>query len=144
MIVYGCKVWEPNFNTACCNPYTTNTKELRQIGETIQYRLQGDNLMKYNRRKIMSMAWKFFRNGAASFALALRMAWQNIKTELTTKAAAGITEETHTWAGWKAKGYEVIHESKALFKAVMADPKTKTGTRLVAYFGLSQVQEVIA
>ena len=98
--------------------------------------------MKYNRRKIMSMGWKLFRNGAASFALALRMAWQNIKAELAAKAEAGVTEETHTWYGWKELGYEVIHESKALFKAVLADPKTRSGSRVVAYFGLSQVQTI--
>lgn len=98
--------------------------------------------MKYNRRKIMSMGWKLFRNGAASFALALRMAWQNIKAELAAKAEAGVTEETHTWYGWKELGYGVTHGSKALFKAVLADPKTRSGSRVVAYFGLSQVQTI--
>lgn len=100
--------------------------------------------MKYNRSKIMSRAWHLFRKYSISFAQALRTAWQNAKAAMTAKAEAGITEETHTWAGWKVKGYEVIHESKALFKAVMTDPKTKTGSRLVAYFGLSQVQEAMA
>ena len=98
--------------------------------------------MKYNRRKIMSMGWKLFRNGAASFALALRMAWQNIKAELAAKAEAGVAEETHTWYGWKELGYEVTHESRCLYQAILADPATKSGTRRTSYFGLSQVKPV--
>lgn len=98
--------------------------------------------MKYNRSKIMSMAWKLFRNGAASFAMALRMAWQNIKAELAAKVEAGVTEETHTWAGWRDLGYEVLHESRALYKAILSDPATKNGTRVTCYFGSSQVQPI--
>ena len=75
-----------------------------------------------------------------TFAAALRMAWANAKTYNEAKAAAGAAEITHTWAGWKNLGYEVIHESKALFKAVLLDPTTKKGTRITAYFGESQVQ----
>ena len=60
------------------------------------------------------------------------------------KATAEITEETHTWAGWKALGYEVIHESKALYQASVNDPATKSGTRRTSYFGLSQVQPIEA
>ena len=100
--------------------------------------------MKYSKRKIMSMAWKIFRNGAASFALALRMAWQNIKAELAAKESAGVTEETHTWYGWKELGYEVTHESRCLYQAILADPSTKSGTRRTSYFGISQVQPISA
>ena len=85
-------------------------------------------MRKYNLKQIMHTAWKFFRKGAQSFAVALRM------------AAAGITEDTHTWSGWKSLGYEVIHESKALYKVVIADPATKSGNRIACYFGFSQVQ----
>ncbi len=98
--------------------------------------------MKYNLSKIMSAAWKMFRKGVSSFAVALRLAWANAKTHNAAKAEAGITEETHTWSGWKALGYEVIHESKALYKAVINDPATKSGTRTTCYFGASQVQPI--
>ncbi len=98
--------------------------------------------MKYNLSKIMNAAWKMFRKGVSSFAAALRMAWANAKTHNAAKAEAGITEETHTWSGWKALGYEVIHESKALYKAVISDPATKSGARTTCYFGASQVQPI--
>lgn len=66
-------------------------------------------MKKYDLHSIMRAAWKFFRKGVSSFALALRLAWANAKTQDAAKATAEITEETHTWAGWKALGYEVIH-----------------------------------
>ena len=100
--------------------------------------------MKYNRKSIMAVAWKIFRKGVASFATALRMAWANAKAHIEATAAAGITEETHTWSGWRALGYEVLHESKALYKALLVDPTTKSGTRITCYFGASQVQPVEA
>lgn len=92
----------------------------------------------------MRAAWKFFRKGISSFALALRMAWSNAKTQNTAKTDAGITEETHTWFGWKELGYEVIHESKALYQASVNDPATKSGKRLLSFFGASQVQPISA
>ena len=98
--------------------------------------------MKYNKSCIMASAWKIFRKGVQTFAAALRMAWANAKASSAAKAAAGITEETHTWSGWKNLGYEVIHESKALYKALLADPATKSGTRITCYFGASQVQPI--
>ena len=100
--------------------------------------------MKYNLSHIMSTAWRIFRKGVQSFAVALRMAWANAKAHNAAKDAAGITEETHTWAGWRDLGYEVIHESKALFKAILSDPATKKGTRVTCYFGASQVQPISA
>lgn len=101
-------------------------------------------MKKYNLSSIMRAAWGFFRKGVSSFSLALRMAWANAKTHNTAKEAAGIDEETHTWAGWKELGYEVIHESKALYKAILSDPATKNGTRITCYFGASQVQPIEA
>ncbi len=98
--------------------------------------------MKYNLSQIMSAAWKMFRKGVSSFAVALRMAWANAKSHNAAKEAAGITEETHTWAGWKNLGFEVIHESKALYRAILTDPATKSGTRVTCYFGASQVQPI--
>ena len=96
--------------------------------------------MKYNLSHIMRSAWSIFRKGVKSFSEALRMAWSNAKSHNTAKEAAGINEETHTWSGWRNIGYEVIHESKALFKAIHSDPATKSGTRITCYFGTSQIQ----
>ena len=101
-------------------------------------------MKKYNLSSIMRAAWGIFRKGVASFSVALRMAWANAKTRNAAKDVAGISEETHTWYGWKQLGYEVIHESKALYQAVLADPATKSGTRKTSYFGLSQVQPINA
>ena len=101
-------------------------------------------MAKYNRSQIMAAAWKIFRKGAQSFATALRIAWANAKAANEAKVAARISEETHTWAGWKQLGYEVIHESKALYRVILADPGTKKGTRVTCYFGASQVQPVKA
>lgn len=100
--------------------------------------------MKYNRKSIMAAAWKIFRKGVQSFGAALRMAWANAKAHRAAKEAAGVSEECHTWAGWKNLGFEVIHESKALYKAVIADPTTKSGSRVTCYFGRSQVQPIEA
>ena len=101
-------------------------------------------MKRYNLSSIMRSAWKIFRKGVQTFAQALRIAWANARAHNAAKDAAGVTEETHTWAGWKALGYEVIHESKALYKAILIDPTTKSGTRTVCYFGFSQVQPITA
>lgn len=98
----------------------------------------------YDRSQIFATAWRFFRKGVSTFSEALRMAWDNAKTAATAKAEAGISEEAHTWAGWRDLGFEVLHESKALYKATLADPTTKKGTRVTAYFGASQVQPISA
>lgn len=98
--------------------------------------------MKYNLSHIMRSAWSIFRKGVKSFSEALRMAWSNAKSHNTAKEAAGISEETRTWSGWRNIGYEVIHESKALYKAIISDPATKSGTRIMCYFGASQVQPI--
>lgn len=96
-------------------------------------------MSKYNLSSIMQAAWRFFHKGVASFAVALRMAWANAKATAAAKAAANVSEETHTWYGWKGYGFEVAHESKALYKVTVNDPDTKSGTRVIAYFGMSQV-----
>ena len=101
-------------------------------------------MRKYNLKSIMHSAWKIFGKGAVSFADALRMAWANAKRRLEAKEAAGVTEEAHTWSGWKALGFEVIHESRALFKAVYLDQTTKSGTRIHSFFGASQVLPIEA
>ena len=83
------------------------------------------------------------RNGFF-FSDAERIAWANEKARHAAQEAAGIAEETHTWAGWKKLGYEVRHESKALYQTVITDPATKSGTRKTSYFGRSQVQPISA
>lgn len=99
-------------------------------------------MKKFDLHSIMSAAWRIFRKGIQSFSVALRMAWANAKAHNAAKSEAGITEETHTWAGWRDIGYEVVHESKALYRAIIHDPATKSGTRVTCYFGASQVQPV--
>ena len=101
-------------------------------------------MKQYNLSHIMSAAWRIFRKGAQSFAEALRAAWANAKAHNAAKSAAGINEETHTWAGWRDLGYEVAHGSTALYKAIFSDPATKSGTRVTCYFGASQVQPISA
>ena len=82
--------------------------------------------MKYNMSELMLHAWRIYRKGGLSFAEALHRAWLsakaapiNAKRIEAAKAAAGIVEQTETWSGWKALGYEVQHGSKALFQTVL-------------------------
>lgn len=107
--------------------------------------------MKYNLRKIMLRAWKVYRQNkekGISFAESLHRAWLSAKAEEVNakriedaKQAAGITEETNTWAGWKNLGYEVIHGSKALFGATLIWGSKGDGAEYKArFFGASQVQ----
>lgn len=107
--------------------------------------------MKYNLRKIMLRAWKVYRQNkekGISFAESLHRAWLSAKAEEvnakrieTAKQAAGITEETNTWAGWNNLGYEVIHGSKALFGATLIWGSKGDGAEYKArFFGASQVQ----
>lgn len=101
-------------------------------------------MRKYNLRSIMIAAWRLYRSGTDSFSLALRIALANEKARHAAQEAAGITEESHTWAGWKKLGYEVRHQSKAIYQATITDPATKSGTRKTSYFGRSQVQPISA
>ena len=107
--------------------------------------------MKYNLRKIMLRAWKVYRQNkekGISFAESLHRAWLSAKAEEVNakriedaKQAAGITEETNTWAGWKNLGYEVIHGSKALFGATLIWGSKGDGAEYKArFFEASQVQ----
>lgn len=105
--------------------------------------------MRYNLREIMLQAWKLFRKGVKTFAEALHRAWMSAKAvpinaaRITeAKAAAGITEEVNTWAGWKAQGREVIHGSKALFGVDLIYGSKGDGAVYKArFFGLSQTGE---
>ena len=108
--------------------------------------------MKFNLSQIMTKAWQIFRKGKTTFAEALHRAWQAAKAEpineqrvTEAKTAAGIEEETHSWAGWKALHFEVQHGSKCLFQAVVVDAAKGDGkTKVKSYFGASQVQPITA
>ena len=98
----------------------------------------------------MLRAWQIGRKGGLSFGEALHRAWQATKSApvnaqciAEAKAAAGIVEDTDTWAGWKAAGFEVIHGSKALFGADLVYASHGDGAIYKArFFGRSQVQPV--
>ena len=100
-------------------------------------------MKKYDLSRIMSAAWKIFRKGIQNFAVALRMAWASAKAHNAAKENAGITEETHAWAGWRDLGYEVIHGSKALFGVDLIWGSRGDGATYKArFFGASQVQPI--
>lgn len=106
--------------------------------------------MKYDLSRLMTRAWENFRKGGISFPEALHRAWLSEKAKdinaqriEAAKAAAGISEDVNTWAGWKALGYEVQHGSKALFGADLIWGSRGDGATYKArFFGSSQVQAV--
>ena len=109
-------------------------------------------MKKFNLSEIMIRAWTLYRNGVESFSEALHRAWEVSKAEPVNaerieaaKAAAGVTEEVKTWKGWKDAGFEVIHESKCLFQAVLIYASKGDGaTYKASFFGASQVQPIPA
>ena len=107
--------------------------------------------MKYNLSKIMLKAWKVYRKTKnISFAEALHRAWLSAKAEEinvkrieNAKQAAGITEETNTFAKWKELGYKVVHVSKALFGCSLIWGSRGDGAEYKAsFFGKSQVETI--
>lgn len=107
--------------------------------------------MKYNLKAIMLRAWKNYRkNTELSFGECLHRAWLSEKAKEINeqriedaKQAAGITEDTNTWNGWKQLGYEVIHGSKALFcTSLIWGSKGDNRTYKASFFGSSQVRPV--
>ena len=108
--------------------------------------------MRYNLKQIMTREWSNFRRGVMSFAEALHRAWLSAKAEPVNaqrieaaRAAAGVTEDAQTWAGWKRLGYEVIHGSKALFGVELIwGSKGDGATYKARFFGASQVQPITA
>ena len=109
-------------------------------------------MTRYNLQQIMTAAWRLFRKlGSLPFSECLHRAWLSAKAApinaqriVQAKAAAGIAEETATWTGWKAAGFEVIHGSKALFGVDLIHGSRGDGAIYKArFFGRSQVQEVI-
>lgn len=107
--------------------------------------------MKYNLKAIMLKAWKNYRkDNSLPFGECLHRAWLTAKAKEVNakriedaKMAAGVNEDTNTWNGWKQLGYEVIHESKALFGADLIWGSKGDGKVYKArFFGRSQVQEL--
>lgn len=104
--------------------------------------------MKYDLRKIMRRAWRNYQKGGISFGEALHRAWLSEKAAPVNaarvdaaKAAAGITEDVMTWAGWRDAGYMVQHGSKALFGCELIHGSKGDGAIYRAsFFGRSQVQ----
>ena len=97
----------------------------------------------------MHKAWKLYRKGVSSFAEALHRAWNSAKAAPVNaqrieeaRQAAGITEPVNTW---KAAGYMVEHDAKALFQAVLIHSSRGDGqTYRASFFGASQVQPLEA
>ena len=109
--------------------------------------------MKYNLSAIMHRAWRLYREAEGmTFAEALHRAWISEKAKPVNaerieaaKAAAGITEECKTWAGWRDAGYMVIHGSKALFGCDLIHGSRGDGkTYKARFFGASQVMAIPA
>ena len=112
-------------------------------------------MKRYNLKSLMLKAWSIFRKAskkaALTFSEALRLAWRWIKVQAANAEkvqaaaeAAGVKSEYHSWAGWKALGREVIHESKAAFQVKVDDPTTKSGTRIKSFFLLEQTEPIPA
>lgn len=107
--------------------------------------------MKYNLSKIMLKAWKIYRKTKdIHFAETLHRAWLSAKAEEinakrieNAKQAAGIDEETNTFAKWKELGYKVVHGSKALFGCSLIWGSRGDGAEYKAsFFGKSQVKTI--
>ena len=106
----------------------------------------------YNKKNIMTRAWEIYRKngGKLLFGECLHHSWISEKAipvneaiVAEAKAAAGIEEETRTWADWKKAGFEVIHGSKALFGCDLIYGSKGDGAIYKArFFGASQVQAV--
>ena len=109
-------------------------------------------MKKFDLKAIMDHAWKLFRKLGIEFAECLHRAWlaakaidENADRIAKAKAAAGVTEQTATWYGWKQLGYEVVHGSKALFGCDLIYGSKGDGAIYKArFFGASQVQPITA
>ena len=108
--------------------------------------------MKYDKGQIMRRAWDAYhdarRHGMRiSFSECLRKAWASAKAAArnanaikAAKAAAGIAEEIEvkTWYQWKTENREVIHGSKAAFKAVLEKVSQPGKVYTASFFTASQ------
>ena len=98
----------------------------------------------------MLKAWSLYRTKEIEFSEALHRAWLcakavpiNTDRIENAKKASKISEETETWSGWKSKGFEVIHGSKALFGVeLIYGSKGDGATYKARFFGKSQVVAV--
>ena len=109
--------------------------------------------MRYNLSEIMQHAWRLFRRFEISFAEALHRAWQSAKARPINqkrideaKFIAGICEDTDTWSGWRARGFEVIHGMKTLFQVELIQASKGDDARpyKASFFSFSQVQPITA
>lgn len=106
--------------------------------------------MRFDLSEIMSRAWRLFREKEITFPEALHRSWLSAKAASVNdariaeaKAAAGISEDVDTWAGWKKQGREVVHGSKALFGVDLIWGSRGDGAVYKArFFGLSQTAEI--
>lgn len=106
--------------------------------------------MKFNRKEIMTRAWRLFHKLGISFAEALHRSWNAAKAAPINAArieaariAAGVIEAVNTWAGWKQLGREVIHGSKAIFGCdLIYATKGDNETYKARFFTESQTQAV--
>ena len=65
------------------------------------------------------------------------------KPQVVAVTTAGIAEEVNTWAGWKQKGFDVLHGTKALFNcSLIWGSKGDGATYKASFFGASQVHTV--
>ena len=107
-------------------------------------------MKKFDLSAIMRKAWKLYRKGVAAFSECLHRAWNSAKAAPgnaqrieEAQQAAGITEPVNTWAGWKQKGFEVMHGAKALFNcSLIWGSKGDGATYKASFFGASQVHIV--
>lgn len=101
------------------------------------------------KRKVMYKAWSLFRRFKMTFSEALRMAWAWLKVQAENAAKVkaeaeelGIDEEYHTWAGWQALGRMVKHGESWMFRVMVKDPTTKSGTRVQPFFTYGQTEVI--
>lgn len=101
--------------------------------------------MKYNKSKVMRSAWKLVKAYGLDMSEALWRAW--LCADLNglfvdqAKTDAGITEEIHTWAGWRELGYTVRHGSRCLLQVKLWKNGHLDGASyLASFFGRSQVE----
>lgn len=99
----------------------------------------------YNLRKIMGTAWALFRRGVGAFGECLRRAWMAAKINAQRIQEAAQGREVDTWAGWREKGLEVAHGSKAIFQVpLLWISKADDAVYLASFFERGQVCRVDA
>ena len=97
---------------------------------------------KYDKRKIMLDAHRFFRDGRyGDFSFCLKCAWENAKGKKGAEEDRG--EELHTWYEWTLLGREVIHEQKTVAQVEIWVTHLKNRLRmLMSYFTYEQTCEL--